>query len=63
MRNGFFLLAISTFVAALAWIATGSALVVFPVGVVTFLFSLLGDICHASDAYIGDTYGRDGEHG
>ncbi len=63
MRNGFIILAISLFVAGVAWLLTGMVMTATAAGIVIFLFSLLGGLCQASDVYVDDTYGRDGNHG
>ncbi len=62
MKDGFIMLSISIFVAAVTWLVAGAALAALIVGIVTFLFTLLGGFRHTSDAHVDDTYGRDGNH-
>ncbi len=63
MKNGMFVFAISLFMAGVAWLIAGTLLLALIVGIVTFVLSLLGGLCHASDIYVDDTYGSDGDHG
>ncbi len=63
MKNGLILLTISLLAAGTAWLIAGTLLLAWTVGIVTFLFSLLGGLCYASEVHVDDTYGSDGGYG
>jgi hypothetical protein len=55
MKAGIVMLLLGVFAGAVTWLLLGVALVALAVGIVTFLFALLGGLCYASDIYAGES--------
>lgn len=63
MQIGFIMLLISTFIAGIAWLVAGAALVVWTIGIATFLFVLVGGLYYAFDAGADDNYRNSDQRG
>ena len=63
MKSGLIIFVACLSSAAIAWLLTGTVLGTLSVGLVTFLFSLLGSLCYASEVHVDDTYASDSESG
>ncbi|HEX7641606.1 MAG TPA: hypothetical protein VF472_05270 [Burkholderiaceae bacterium] len=63
MQLGFIMMLISAFIAGIAWLVAGAALVAWAVGIAVFLFALLGGLSYAFDTGADDDYRNSDDRG